>query len=91
VTLNRYALPGALFRNAEVPLFLFAVAVAASPKKKSPRVRSFSSGSARGFAYLIKIVSNSQPNAAHVVARTSQKTRMPNWYLLASALNLSIN
>jgi len=41
--------------------------------------------------HLIKIVSNSQPIAAHAVPRASQKTRMPNWYLVPSALNLSMN
>ena len=40
--------------------------------------------------HLIKIVSNSQPIAAHAVPRTSQKTRIPNWYLVPSALNLSM-
>jgi hypothetical protein len=41
--------------------------------------------------HLIKIVSNSQPIAAHAVPRASQKTRVPKWYLVPSTLNLSMN
>jgi hypothetical protein len=36
--------------------------------------------------HLIKIVSNTQPTAAHATLRMSKRTRMPNWYLGSSAL-----
>ena len=32
--------------------------------------------------HLTKIVSNTQPTAAHAVPRTSQKKRTANWYLV---------
>jgi hypothetical protein len=33
--------------------------------------------------HLTKIVSNTQPTAAHAAKRMCQRTRMPNWYLVS--------
>ena len=33
--------------------------------------------------HLTKIVSNTQPTAAHAATRMCQRTRMPNWYLVS--------
>ena len=33
--------------------------------------------------HLTKIVSNTEPIAAHAATRMSQRTRMPNWYLVS--------